>query len=235
MNSLIQEFDDKTTEVNKYFSFLSTLHEPDVSFYVLDSNGVVKKNLPIDGEMIPILKANAFLLLYNLIEFALREGILKIYNEIRRNNYNYSQIRSEIGAIWKRHQFMNCLDPNSNLYTYHAKACELIDHILESKAIILDRNAIPLSGNVDANKVREICDLHGISKRTPSSANGGTCLEEIKKQRNLLAHGSLAFSDCGRNFRIDQLIDFKNEAITFIRSILLNIKDYFDQESFLRT
>ncbi|TOM11292.1 hypothetical protein CGH84_22310, partial [Vibrio parahaemolyticus] len=64
-------------------------------------------------------------------------------------------------------------------------------------------------------------------------ARGGISLEEIKSQRNLLAHGHLSFVECGRQFEIAQIESFKKEAIIFVRGILTNMKAYSDAQRYL--
>ena len=105
---------------------------------------------------------------------------------------------------------------------------------MNEEILKMDRNAIPVSGNLDADQVRVICDLHGIKKTVHTSANGGVKLSDVKEQRNFLAHGTLGFSECGRQYSLESINEIKVETIHFVRSILKNMKEYIDSEKFLK-
>lgn len=226
------DFENRLTEVELYFKFLNDLHEEEVALQFPKKRKLVDKTKKIESDITSLLKANAFLLLYNIVESTIREGILVVYHKLNDENYSYHQIRNEIQNIWSKYQFKKSFDVNSSWETYYKKTLEILDHVINDSTIIMDRNAIPISGNLDADQIRLLCDLHGIKKNVHSAAKGGVSLNEIKTQRNLLAHGSLSFSECGRQFSISQLNTMKSESIVFIRSILRNMEDYFNDKEF---
>lgn len=234
MQDVLADFEEKAKEIDIYFDTLSLFHENGASISIPQSKEDAVKYFPIGESLTAIMKANAFLMLYNLVEWSIREGILSVYREMDASSCSYEQVRIEIRQIWSKYQFRKTFDINSSWETYYAKATELIDHALGEKAIIMDRKAIPISGNLDADKIRLIFDLHGIKKSVPPAARGGGSLGEIKEQRNLLAHGSLGFSECGRQFQLEQIKRMKAETIHFTRGMLHNINEYFESKQYLR-
>jgi hypothetical protein len=227
MQDILEEFEDRALEIDIYFDTLGLFHENGASISIPTSKKDANKIVPIGEDLTAIMKANAFLMLYNLVEWSIREGILSVYREMDSTSCSYEQVRVEIRKIWSKYQFRKTFDVNSSWETYYSKAAELIEHTLGDKTIKMDRKAIPISGNLDADQIRLIFDLHGIKKSVPAAAKGGSSLEEIKEQRNLLAHGSLGFSECGRQFELTQIKNMKTETIHFIRGMLKNIHEYF--------
>jgi hypothetical protein len=87
---------------------------------------------------------------------------------------------------------------------------------------MLDADSIPISGSLDAQKIRGIAKTFGFSERTNKAQRGGADLVIVKNQRNSLAHGVSTFSDCGRNYNISELERIKDDVIFFLEDILKN-------------
>ncbi len=97
----------------------------------------------------------------------------------------------------------------------------------------MDRKATDISGNLDADKIRQICSEHGITYTIESECRGGLVLEDVKNKRNQLAHGTTSFAECGRYYSIEDLEKIKKETIIFLNSILKGMKKYYDDKTFL--
>jgi hypothetical protein len=230
IQNILPEFEDRAKEVNTYFNFLEKLEKPKVR--ICFSEGSKDKFQNINPDVLKILKANGFLILYNLIESSIRDGIEALYQDIEKNNYTYDKLRNEIKDIWVKFRFKKKFSDTSNRETGRKIASQLIQEIIDNAIISLDKEAIPISGNLDARKVRELCGNHGISQNVHYRANNGLNLLLIKEQRNALAHGDRSFSDCGKDFTVNDLIIIKSESFIYIRSILRNIKKYVDQKDY---
>ncbi|MFX0138347.1 MAG: MAE_28990/MAE_18760 family HEPN-like nuclease [Candidatus Hodarchaeota archaeon] len=228
MNDFITNFEDRVKEVESYFRFLDKLDEENVKLYFSEIN----RYSQIDDDIIIILKANAFLVIYNLIESSIREGILTIYDIIIQENRSYEALTTKIRSIWTNFEFRKIFDISSNWKSYYNKTSELIQHVIDKEVIKLNRKAIPISGNLDADQVRTLCDLHGIKKNVHYRARGGATLETIKSARNSLAHGNLSFIECGRQYDFDQLRKMKKESIVFVRSILRNVEEFITNKKY---
>ncbi|MCP4698254.1 MAG: hypothetical protein GY862_15580 [Gammaproteobacteria bacterium] len=152
MIGVIQDFEARVNELDIYLEFLKLAHEPDVSIYLPRKKNDADKFRTINSDVTSILKANVFLILYNLIEFSIREGILAIYEEMESSSCLYKDIRDEIKSIWTKYQFKMSFDVNSSWETYYAKAVDLVDKVINDETIEMDREAIPISGNLDADQ-----------------------------------------------------------------------------------
>ena len=74
MQTVLLDFHTRVQEVNQYFEFLEMLIQEKTKSPMSADNGE-QKITAIDPELAKILKANAFLLLYNLVESTMRNAI----------------------------------------------------------------------------------------------------------------------------------------------------------------
>ena len=83
------------------------------------------------------------------------------------------------------------------------KRMEKKQDITTNAPIILSKDALGISGNLNAKKIKNICDKHRIRYRL---ATPGESLERVKRERNSLA------------------------VILFLIGILDGMKNYYDQK-----
>lgn len=224
MQAIFDMYDERIREINLYFNAMKELdqgtmeNKHNANFY--------------DIEFIKILKANSLLMIYNLVESTVMGGILEIYDRLKQEGLTYSKVRKEIKDIWFSYKFRQVYDQNAHFNSYKGKALEIVNSILVGEVIELDRKATYISGNLDAQQIRNVCDDHGIRFETTEGSRGGVVLETVKERRNDLAHGTLSFSECGREYSIEQLVTIKDETILFLKGLLIGMKEYYDQKQY---
>lgn len=81
MNSKIL-FSERKEDIEKYFNFVKFIIDERPTFSYKDRIAGECKHREIDIEMTHILKANAFIILYNLIEATISNAIEDIHNEL---------------------------------------------------------------------------------------------------------------------------------------------------------
>ncbi|HHV17388.1 MAG TPA: hypothetical protein GXZ27_00790, partial [Thermoanaerobacterales bacterium] len=118
-------------------------------------------------------------------------------------------------------------------YAYQQKAKDIVDSIINSDVIKLDRRAIGNAGNLDSKIIRSICKNHGIKFSLSSEAKGGNKLYTVKNKRNNLAHGSQSFSECGGEYTLNDLNEIKNQTYIFLSDILSSMEDYYNNKLYL--
>lgn len=224
MQTTIDTYNDRKMEIELYFSALNELYsakyesEEDLTFYTDD--------------FVKILKSNALLMIYNLVESSIMSGILEIYNELKTQGLSYQTVSDKIKNIWFSFVFNQVYDKNAHYNSYRNKATEIINAILNNEIISLDRKATDISGNLDADKIRQICSEHGITYNISANCRGGFVLTDVKNKRNDLAHGTLSFVECGRDYTMDNLEKIKNETVGFLDGILDGMKEYYDNQKY---
>ncbi len=224
MQAIYDMFDERVREIDLYFEAVKELdrgtanHTAETPYF--------------NSEFIKILKANTLLMIYNLVESTVMGGILEIYDKLRQEGLTYSGVRKEIKDIWFSYKFRQVYDQQAHFNSYKGKALEIVNSILTGEVIELDRTATAISGNLDAQQIRNVCNEHGIVFQTDAASRGGVVLETVKDRRNDLAHGTLSFAECGRDYSIDDLEKIKNETVLFLRGLLVGMKQYYDGKQY---
>ena len=225
MRITLEIYQERIEEIELYFRGLQDLYdtqsrEENYAFY--------------NGDFLKILKANALIMIYNLVESSIMGGILEIYDELKTCGYSYKDVTKEIQDIWFSFKFNQVYDKNAHYNSYRDKAEEIINAILQNEPLVMDRKATDISGNLDAKKIREICSEHGITYTIEPECRGGIVLEDVKNKRNQLAHGTTSFAECGRYYALEDLEKIKNETIIFLNGILQGMKKYYQDKTFLK-
>jgi len=228
MDLVRENFNDRKNEIDLYFEFIDFLdniektENMEKSRYILYNKDVEK-----------IIRANSLLMLYNLVESTLVTGMEEVYSALKEKKITYSQVRSEIREIWFNYRFSNAYDRKAHYDTYKKTAEKIITSIMLNEPLILDRKATGISGNLDATSIRDVCKKHGIQFHTPVNCHGGEKLTQVKDQRNQLAHGTLSFVECGRDFTVEDLHVIKEEVENFLSGFIDSIESYYDNEEYL--
>jgi len=223
MDSIILEFESKVEEIEEYFSFIRTTtsleREPDETRTVIVSMTVFN-----------VLKANLFLLLYNLIEASFRDSLENICINITDNCLKYKNVISEIKKLWITKKYKN-FEQQCSIPRDISKAefmMDKIDTIAEDIISVNYNNQ--LSGNVTPNVIKESIDEYGLSINDSDIEKSALFI--IKNKRNNLAHGNETFSECGSRYTTQRLEDIKNESIEYMRFILENIQSFIINQEY---
>jgi hypothetical protein len=228
MQQVINEFEQRVKEIEQYLHFLKQLDEPQVELH-FPNLGTYSR---MDDDLKDILRANAYVMMYNMVEYSIRYGILNIYRQIESNNCTISTVIQEIRDIWLNYHYRKIFKITANWESARKMAAQLVEKAINNVIISLDDEAIPISGNLDARQIRLICDAHGISYQTRPDAKGGTELRIVKEQRNFLTHGHISFSECGHKVKVEKLEQINSEIVIFVKDILTNMMDYANQKKY---
>lgn len=142
MQSVIDDFDERKQEIEEYYSALEELY--------VSKNITNNDEKYLDDAFLKMLKSNAILMIYNLVESTIMSAILKIYDSFFQQELTYNMVRKEIQDIWFSYKFNQVYDKNAHFNSYRGKAKEIIDFVLDNKILKLDRKATDISGNLDA-------------------------------------------------------------------------------------
>jgi hypothetical protein len=226
MITVINDFDTRVREIDGYFKLLHSIINEDAMLFFPNKGSHKYKR--IDDELIKVMKANCFLLLYNLIESSIKLSITEIYDSITLKTKKYDDVKDEIRKIWISENYKNFKEKGTDFIfdTIHSITEDIIDIKFKPEKVI--------SGNIDGLKIREFSENLGFSNSTHHLAKNGVKLHQVKKQRNDLAHGAVSFSQCGREYTYEDLLEIKKQVIIYLRGIINNIKTYLDNEHYTR-
>jgi len=225
MNRTKLDFDKRKDEVENYFSFLAILDDENTRLkYKKDDNLVEEK---ISDQLQNILTANGFLLLYNVIEATIRHSILEIYYAIEDNGISFEQLSDSLKKIWVEQSTDNLKGGNFKPDTLRDRILKITESILTKETISLSKDKLDFSGNIDAQKIRELATRYGFD--TPYD---GRNLVTIKNKRNHLAHGDSTFSKIGKDFTVGELEDFKDETLAYLADVINKIEIFIVQKKY---
>jgi hypothetical protein len=223
MNTTKTEYQKRLKEVEAYLDTIKLLDKGNCTIECTDING--NKHLQqIDGELAKILKANGFLILYNLIEATTRNSIAAILSSIAVDGLSYRKLSAKLRNIWISQEIKGITEHG----TLKSKVAELSEAILNDNLLAFEKECINTSGNIDAQKIRDIAKTFGYAE-----SRDGRCLNTIKEKRNKLAHGEYTFADVGKDYTSNELITFKDETVAFIEDVLNNVETYINNKGYL--
>ncbi|EDN70205.1 conserved hypothetical protein [Beggiatoa sp. PS] len=228
MNKTKLDFDKRKDEVENYFSFLSILDDDENTRLKYKKEGDLVEE-KISDQLQKILIANGFLLLYNVIEATVRNSILEIFYEIEDNEISFEQLSESLKKIWVEQSTDNLKEGNFKPDTLRDCILKMTESILTRETISFSEDKLDFSGNIDAQKIRELATKYGFE--IPSN---GRNLVTIKNKRNHLAHGELTFSEIGRDFTVGELANFKNETLAFLSDVINKIEKFIIDKQYIR-
>ncbi|MFZ3130605.1 MAG: MAE_28990/MAE_18760 family HEPN-like nuclease [Desulfosporosinus sp.] len=219
MNNTFVLYEDRKNEIEFYYSIM------------IEIDNVSEKIQTIDnGRFLRILKSNLLLMLYNLIEACVVSGMMEIYEKLKNSGSSYDDLIREIRFIWSKSEIGKVYSNQAGRSAYEERVQSIIDHVITNQPIILSKEALGISGNLDARVIKRLCDKHRI--RYVASDDDG-CLKIVKDKRNNLAHGDESFGDCARDMSLVDLEHIKDKVVSFIKGILDGMKEYYDNKYYL--
>jgi len=230
VESTYKIFNERIKEIDFYYEALTQLAEAIAQSL---GNSIESKKTYKQENFLKILKANALLMIYNFVESTLLNGISEIYDKLRFTGATYLSVRKEIKDIWFSYKFKQAYQPEAHYRTYKSKALEIVNSIMIGETIDLNRKSLSIDGNIDADIIRNVCYDHGITFSPDRESKGGERLKDVKLKRNELAHGTLSFAECGRDYSLEDLVKIKDQTKIFLTGLLEGMKRYYDYEEYL--
>ena len=218
MISVLRDFQTRVLEVEAYFQFVEALD----SKQALVKSAASGSNFMPDAEfdsLLKTLKANGFIILYNLVESTMKNAIEAVFDEFRAQNVEFDRFREEVRRIVIR-----------NLKSHNPDGvAERLVPIAQRIITETFRKEKEFSGNVDAKKIREVAANYGF---VAPRARGDDLLT-VKSNRNDLAHGDKAFAEVGRDFDIQRLVQIKDAVRVYLAELLQHVGTYLTTQAYL--
>jgi hypothetical protein len=227
MNTVMSNFRVRVHEVNEYFEFLERVLQSNAILEYTEHAGTVRRVF-VAQDVQKILKANSFLILYNLIESTIKQTVIEICSSILTDALTFRELRGELQQLWISSRHGNLSASKKTLDCIR----QIVEDVMNDISVELDAELVSISGNIDARKVRELAAVYGFSHVTRREARGGEKLLSVKTQRNNLAHGAASFIECGRDQTYEDLRDTREQVVSYLEDILGNVKTYLDNKEY---
>lgn len=216
------EYNKHKHEVSRYLDAVEHLDKGSYKIVCTDILGN-DSSLLIDDELSKILKANCFILLYNLIESTIVNSIKAITNSIESEKLTFEQFTDEIKRLWIRQKAKDLKDLSQTVDF----VTKLTDSVLKKEFIAITVDSVHISGNIDAQEIRKIAKQIGWEQ-----TKDGHDLLIVKSKRNSLAHGEFTFSDIEKDFTIKELIDIKDNTIQYLDNVLEKVEEFVNSKKY---
>lgn len=221
---LYELFRQRYAEVNRYLEFTVHIADSRAVGLMKEEEGqlVPVSDYRISRELTKTLRANAFLLLYNLVEATMTNAIDAIHRAIINDELGYSDLSEKLKAISIKH-FRRAVSGDSRVFMAN------IEHPIGLAVVCLgyDRERI-FSGNVDCGEIRKAADDYGFLSPNPNLKGRRILknLEDLRDKRNGLAHGRLSFEQCGHDTATDYLERVSRQTAVYLRTVLWSVSSY---------
>jgi hypothetical protein len=246
VKEFLRDFGKRVDEINKYFDFVDKVEQ----LGAFSTNSVIfpSGDYNVDSDLQKILKSHCYLLLYNLIESSIRNGITAIHDAISIEKLTYRDLSPKIKMLWLLNdRSKSFLDSNIKKETIAKNLQEVIRLAMYDEVVELDPTNIPISGNLDSKTIKELVNMYGFYGDLGISAKEiDNILDFVVKIRCDLAHGNVSFCDASneiiwsksantddsREKVFRYLIDDKENVVKYLTNMLQNIDGYIDRKEY---
>ncbi len=233
MEPVIEDFDRRATEIRAFLRLLKEMERPGATLF--NPAKPSHRSVPVQDEWRVVAKASTYLLVYNLVESAVRSAFAHLYEVMESEACTLRLITKDVRAVWIDQSHHRITRETASPINYKRVAAELVDQVIDDEVVRLSATRLPVAGNLDAEKIRELCHGHGVSVNVPKGAQGGANLAIVKAQRNALGHGEKSFSECGREVTVDDLERIAHQTVVYMRAFLRNVNRYIKGRLYART
>lgn len=220
----IAMFNSRFMEAESYIAYLTQIEKRGTLIRV----GLCPNLNEIDREFLKICRANGYVILYNLIESTIYEVTSGFYRHLETNIIDVDNLIDDLKLlVFKGIQNSTQENLKNFKVNLNVNFRNSIFQICFEKAKIKKM----FSGNLDAKKIREFSEEHGIPLNLVAECNNGGRLKDIKTTRNDLAHGSASFSSKGV-ISANALNTMCKETGYYLRSVITSINTFLEQEKY---
>ncbi|MBX9865568.1 MAG: hypothetical protein K2Y14_01535 [Burkholderiales bacterium] len=224
----------RKNEVIKYFELLKCINHiaPKLNFNelvpveVADDVQMVSKSRihAIDNDLIDIMHANGFLILYNLIEATMKDVYIVIFDEISNSKISFDQLVEEVQIEWVSYELR---DHKSGARP--KTVTELANKIISNPDFIIDRDKLKFGGNLDAREIKTYAKNLKVSEPFHPQQD---LLVVIKELRNQLAHGGETFIDVGKKYKYSDIEPYQIATFGLLESLISNVTTYLNFKNY---
>jgi len=233
-----EEFDNRLLEVNTYFEILELLEldKPKLSAHNLEENKIVE--IIFDNRRINILRSNAFLLLYNLVESTVFNSVTAIFDAIGADKHkpklDYFDVIDAIKKYWLNNVYKH--DEKIKKDTIVKSFMDIANRIF-NESLSLASNYLKYGGTLDADTIQTTAVELGVSiaplKNGFDKNTHGEAFRQVKRHRNWLAHGDKSFAEIGQDFPYSRLEEWRIYIVEHLEKFIVSMEAYIQNEEYV--
>ena len=175
-----------------------------------------------------ILKSQAILMMYNLIEGTVNKGIEYIFDKISNDNLKHNELSEHIRIMWMRYFKLHLDDGGQN-----KKRLEDFDTFLNNSVNIDIKNFRKINSNYFSGGSLDSASIKKILKKFSITFNNIEYkLKEIKDERNFLAHGEKSFREVSQDKTVSNIKENQEKVFVFLGKYIVEIEKYITEQNF---
>lgn len=233
MAALQARFRDRLKEVDHYLEMLEAMEIELIHNRANWKSG--RKRLPkVLGEelSLKLLKANAFLLMYSLVEATVRDSVESIWEAVALSKTSAMNLLPEMRDVWVGSEFRKKDSFSASGANYREAASAILKSIANSDVPKIAFKRVGIGGNVSVETIVDLCARHGVNFNAPKNTRGGTDLNVLKEKRNTLAHGEQSFEDVGSRYTVSDLKEMRIRVAVYLRQYVRRVEKYIENTSY---
>jgi len=217
-------FEERQTELIKYAAFLRKLERKINKAQNSSEIALIK---PLKDQL-PVFKSQAILMSYNLIEGTINKAISQIFDTISDANLKHDELSNHLQKIWLKYLTLNTNDDGKHEDRIIAINQFVSDSVeLELREFRKKNKSYFGSGSLDSKRISAIFSKFSIQLTATEFK-----LQEIKIDRNFLAHGEKSFTEVGQGKSVSDIAINCRKVIEYLKKVIEQIKAYVVAESF---
>jgi len=206
-------FEERKEEVKKFLDFLELLVNRRPVFKVDD------EEISIEISLTHILKAQGYLILYNLVESTIANTVSSVHYELCQKQISFDRLPNNLQKKLLQQLCKEGFSSATPIERTSTLSNEIIKNSYNKKVLF--------SGNIDRQFVTKLSHCYGfeITNTDYEKTGHGHFMTQVKQQRNDLAHGNISFTECGRNTSTDELLTAFEQIPNFLDNFISNIEE----------
>jgi hypothetical protein len=222
MRDVEQKFRLRAKGVRAYLRSLTSLE----SMHSSPGSGLYRAQATL-----AVSRASAFIMIYNCVEFAFREAMKAIRDNIKDNAPAFVGLN----GFWREeiveHRFYDKLQNGVNFKSFLKEVAAFAPGTIDWR----NNAKTPFGGNIDHTKITDFSRAMGCRWKIPRAAWGGADLELVKRIRNELAHGEETFENVGSNYTTLDVIEKFDRIRAYMTRFLQAVGRYVRDKKYLLT
>lgn len=234
MKTFIIEFQERQKDVREYLTLLtffdSIATNKRKKLESESHNGDVISFLP-NRECQKILRANLYLLLYNLVESTINSIITVVKDAINDENVPLDKLETRLIHLHICGIFKDVSSANKIFEI----SKELYRKATNKESVLIEKLGFNTSGNVDYDYFQKIVGAIGCRGRINTDEEKvKVAMVRTKEHRNRLAHGDSSFSSAGSMLTLQQICEDYDCVVEFLKQSLDNLETFLDSKKYLK-
>lgn len=179
-----------------------------------------------------MLRATTYLVLYNFMEATAENAMQAVYRTLSKENLDFDNLEPKL----KRKLLKNIkkhFPPDNEAFLEPPLSKKMFTLSLERFLCSNPEKKERLfTGNVDSKRIKDCLAEYGILGQNDNNLPHAAYAQEIKDNRNSLAHGQQSFVECGQDVSCDSLPEIAKNTALWLRAILQSVTVYLENKEY---